>query len=783
MRLINNDTKCRRSTLAELTFICILTITLYVIMLIFHGIFPFGSKAFIYASDGYSQNLSTLYYVWDCLHGEKSFLYSFSIGYGSNMMGILSHFGMLSPINLIYFFIPRELITESTIWTTLIRLILMGCTLRFFLNRIFEEKLGYGFRVVLCLFYSFSSWTLHYLGFFQWIDVAIVLPIMMKYLMETLFEKKRSSVGYVVSLAMIFIINFQQAYGVLLFIIIFAGFYLPSNIDKEKRINAIFRLGIMTLCAFLISAFVFLPATYQILNSSRNSNGLFSTVKGWLWACKYVDSTYNAEKLCIFSSCFGLLFAIAVILIVRRVLKRQKDKQIVFTLIFLVAAILPVFIESIHYVLQGGTYSCFPLRIGEYLSFSVIYVLAVCLSKESSIFESRVFRISCEIVLMVCFCLSFVISNKSVSAGPFTDTKDMYHYANELHRYDGNPSQRYKNIGFDDNEPMVSGLPSGSNYMHLMSKDVLRTNEELGYMQNWTAVSDRGGTDFTDALLRYAFVLDNQDGIAVTPKDILYPFGVYISDKCELSELSQSKTLFDVQNIICNASLGVDLFSEISNDSTISTNPPGKYYLYFDSDEYPADIEYIVNGKVQKYTDGIAEIDSKDSEFTINVADDFRPQLHLAKFDEETFNSLIPDEICHDISFGKQRLKFSVDNSSKEDKILFIPITNSRGWQCSINGKRSPIFSVVGSYIGITVPAVGESHITISFIPPLFVAGLCLSVIGILILIFIGKHEYNFSDSFILIQKCTSTLFWVAFWGLMTCFVIFTGLTMLFRFI
>ena len=42
-------------------------------------------------------------HLWDAIHGRKSLLFDWNTGFGNNMVGVVLHFGLISPFNIIFY--------------------------------------------------------------------------------------------------------------------------------------------------------------------------------------------------------------------------------------------------------------------------------------------------------------------------------------------------------------------------------------------------------------------------------------------------------------------------------------------------------------------------------------------------------------------------------------------------------------------------------------------------------------------------------------------------------
>lgn len=780
---------------------------LYFVMLIMKGCYPFGDNAFIFIGDGYQQNLATLYYVWDYLHGYKSAFYNFGIGYGSNMTGILLHFGMLSPINLIYLFVPRTGITESTIFTTFLRMVLAGLSMRYYLRSAYKEKLSSLYVIFLSLMYCYSSWLLRYIGFFQWIDVAIILPVCIAMLRKLLCnESRKYRLRYVLSLSLIMIINIQQSFAILIFIMLYSLFFLLYNFEimsptVKNTMPSIFRLGFFTVISMLLSAVIFLPAAYQVSTSARVSRGnIIYQIKQIIRSCFAPDTSYYSEKLVIFDSCFILLVAMIIIGVLYLVAK-HFEKKLIFVYIFSAIMVIPVFIEAVHYIWQGGEYMSFPLRMGETIVFTLITMLAELLFVGCNCRDGKLGKHNELFYFMFLITVPFWLisiynmTQKHIVTGDINAERDMYYYANELNDLYESPQILYKNLGFTNNVSITSGLSFGSNYMHLMTSDNINTNKLLGYRQNWTRISDEGGTVFSDALLGYDYAVSNVGGLVVEPIDNTYPFGIFVNKDVlqdymnshdeeydnivDLATYRQEDTnVFEVQNEIAKIIIGKELFS---NFNSIKVNGESRTIEYTSNIEESSiyimfrnlgidDYVYIgVNGD-QSITipNGIVNLGVEDK-VIIEVPEGYEGVIDIATFDNKTFEKTTPEGVVDNIIYKNNSLSFTVSNDSNEEQILFIPISYDKGWSYKINGKTVNAIKIFGTFTALQIPENSIVNVNMRYSPPFMIIGAILSILGILLLVI----DFRYDISSRMINKVTASFASLAYYGILTGLIMF----------
>jgi len=735
-------------------------------ILVTRNIYPFGPNSLMFADDGYQQNLPVLYYLWDVLHGQKSLFFDWDIAFGSNMAGIVSHFGLLSPINIIYLFIPRNQILYSVTWTGLIRVILLGLSMRYFIKKISGDKLHAYQRIAFSLLYAFSSWSVKYIFFFQWIDIAIIFPLCCAFLIELLNEGKKKT-GYVTALTAILILNIQQSFMVLMFIIIFSGVYIFAALsDKKLRKKAICRLGIYTVIALMISAFVFIPAALQVSESQRMGGGnIIYKLKQILRSNADSDKTYVYEKMLIFRSSIISIVLMVIGLVIRRIKKVPFDKMVIGTVILSIIMIVPVFISSVEYVWHAGEYVCFPLRNGHLIVFTLIGSAAYILStvndvlvgakKSSQVNIISIAIISASLIALFAVIRIFVINH--MEAADAENENGMIHYGvlvNEAVDINDN-LHRYKNTCLHVNFPVVSGVSTEENYLQLMTARMLHTNDYLGYQQDYTIPSDDGGTYFTDSLLGYKYMLtmsetgdemysyvDRIEDLYIYENQVEYPFGIFIAEDVDINTyyLQGEDNLFMIQNEISNSVIGCDVFTNIyvlGNEErtlTIEGVESQTIYIYCSNLDFSDCINYEINGETKIYKDGITNAGCYNGSVELNFAmSEYEGPIIIGVFDDSVYKNVIPEEVTSNVIFTKNGVAFDVVNN-KEASILFIPVGDSEGWTLKVDGKKTDTITVFGNYIGINIEN-GEHSVSLTYVSKGRICGIIITLAGLMLLV------------------------------------------------
>lgn len=348
----------------------LIVLALLSVVFIIEGLWPFGAKSIAYAdmAQGY---VPRYYHLYDAMHGSKSLFFDWFTGTGVNMAANLSTY--LSPLNLLYFLIPRDMILQSMSLFLAIKMALMAFTACFFLNKVFP-KLPANFKVLFSVMYAFCGYVLQYYTNIMWLETVIIFPILIWSLL--LLLNKNRIMPYLITYTICLILSFYLTFMTTLFILFSSGLYILLMLPKEKRKRCYFNLGIGTLTPFLLAAGLLLPSYFHMTSSARmtGSGGLLS----FLGVNMDMFSLPNLNKLLMLLG--AELFIVLLFCFACKGKRFKKQKIFFFTLI--VMMVIPIFFEGVNLLWHGGSYASFPIRFGFMITFVLIcasaYYLTYC---------------------------------------------------------------------------------------------------------------------------------------------------------------------------------------------------------------------------------------------------------------------------------------------------------------------------------------------------------------------------------------------------------------------
>lgn len=202
-----------------------ITLVIYSVILAVKGIYPFGSNTIDYYD--MAQQIAAFYYhVYDALHGTKGFFYDWYTALGVNMAMSTSGCSNISPFNLFFLFIRRSSLLKSLSVFNGIKLVCMSFTMYLYLNKTHEKSPAF-FKIAASVGYSFCGFVLVLYITNQWIDIAVMFPLIM-YFYDKMLKTGRMA-GYVITLTITLIASYYLGFMILIFIFLYTGVILAED--------------------------------------------------------------------------------------------------------------------------------------------------------------------------------------------------------------------------------------------------------------------------------------------------------------------------------------------------------------------------------------------------------------------------------------------------------------------------------------------------------------------------------------------------------------------------
>ncbi len=243
-------------------------VVLMYLMYLCRGIFPFGDST-ILVLDLNGQYVYFYEGLWDILHGDGSFLYSFSRALGGEFMGIFDYY-VASPFAVLIALFPREWIQETLLLVFLLKAGLCGFNMGFYLHKHSENKSKLAI-ITFSILYAVTSYCVIQQHNSMWIDAVLWFPILV-YAIEELIKRGRFRL-FVFTLAITLISNFYIGYMVCIFTVAYCFYYYfahnqngENNPTGEKNhfVRSVIRVVCWAALAVGIAAFAILSARYSL---------------------------------------------------------------------------------------------------------------------------------------------------------------------------------------------------------------------------------------------------------------------------------------------------------------------------------------------------------------------------------------------------------------------------------------------------------------------------------------------------------------------------------------
>lgn len=272
----------RIRSVAAYTLSFLVVVALFLISVMWSGIYPFGDRSFL-AGDLIYQYVDFFTWFQDVLMGSGSLFYSPSQELGSNAWGLYSYY-LGSPLNLLILFFPKGAITEFVLFVTALKLGLIQTSAVFFLRKRFD--LSFAWCSMLALGFTFSSWTMTQLCNPEWLDVLIFLPLA-AWGTHELIRKKREAF-LVVSVAGAIACCWYTGYMLIVFMILYFLFELwvshsevqhdtsndacdrlgsMGSSSRTSVLQCVFRFALSLIGALMLSAWTFIPAVLAMMQA------------------------------------------------------------------------------------------------------------------------------------------------------------------------------------------------------------------------------------------------------------------------------------------------------------------------------------------------------------------------------------------------------------------------------------------------------------------------------------------------------------------------------------
>jgi len=249
-------------------YLITLLMSIFILFIVFvsNRLAPFGSNTIVY-SDLMSQYEMFLYELVIRITSGKSLIYSFSSGLGFSFFATIVNY-LMSPINIIALIFKDNNIHKVMNLIVFIKPVLASLTMCIFLKNKF--KTDKWFVSIMSILYAFCGFFTAYYFNIMWIEAFILLPLVVLGL-EKLINKKDTTL-YVISLLLILLTNYYEAYMVCIFLVLYFVSY--SYFNKKLKKDMVIRFIKYSIFAALLGMFILLPMFMILKSTSSLSSSL-----------------------------------------------------------------------------------------------------------------------------------------------------------------------------------------------------------------------------------------------------------------------------------------------------------------------------------------------------------------------------------------------------------------------------------------------------------------------------------------------------------------------------
>lgn len=341
----------------------------FIITYIANGYYPIGGNQILIV-DAYHQYYQFFQVLRDKLINGGGFFYTFSIGLGSDFLGLMAYY-LMSPFNIFLIAIPEDFVIVFFEFLIALKIGLAGLSFSAFLYSIYNKK-DYSL-VVFSLIYSLSGFICGYYWNIMWLDVIILFPLTILGIKKVVFSN--SYKFYFFSLLGCFICNYYMSIFVVVAIIFFYfGYSFVNRLNIRDFLKKGFKTLYYSVAAALCSAFILVPTAiglsrvYKTPAAFNEKVKLINDFRDLMANGLAFNSSTVRDGLPNIYSGLIIVFFIFVYIFVKGISKREK----LISVLFILFLYLSTNVNVLDYIWHGFRYSnMLPSRFTFILSFMI----------------------------------------------------------------------------------------------------------------------------------------------------------------------------------------------------------------------------------------------------------------------------------------------------------------------------------------------------------------------------------------------------------------------------
>lgn len=375
-------------------------------------------KSFVWSYDGVHQHFRAmvLYSRWLKTIAQNLFVnhvfeipaFSFSLGYGSDIVTTLNYYMIGDPLTVFSGFVPETHLQYFYSFLTVFRLYLSGIVFSVFC--FYRDKRNT--IAILCgsIVYVFSGYNLFALRHPFFLNAMIYLPLVLLGVEMIIREKKTRLLTIAVFVCAIS--NFYFFYMIVCFTVIYVGVrILLLCVWKQQRyaFASLFRIAYSSVLGVLLSAFLLLPVMISFFADGRMGTEsivpLFYGKGYYNEMIKGLVSFNNPDAYCIFG--YSALLLVMIFLLYRC----GKSREHRFLKVLLPVLVSVLVFPAFGYAMNGFSYLSFRFVFG----YSLLAAYIVVAMWDAYIDVSKKVILQCLLVLasyiVLCMALDIWINN------------------------------------------------------------------------------------------------------------------------------------------------------------------------------------------------------------------------------------------------------------------------------------------------------------------------------------------------------------------------------------
>lgn len=341
----------------------------FIITYIANGYYPIGRNQILIV-DAYHQYFQFFQVLRDKLINGGGFFYTFSMGLGSDFIGLMAYY-LMSPFNIFLIAIPEDFVIVFFEFLIALKIGLAGLSFSVFLYSIYNKK-DYSL-VVFSLIYSLSGFICGYYWNIMWLDVIILFPLTILGIKKVVFSN--SYKFYFFSLLGCFICNYYMSIFVVVAIILFYfGYSFVNRLNIRDFLKKGFKTLYYSVAAALCSAFILVPTAiglsrvYKTPAAFNEKVKLINDFRDLMANGLAFNSSTVRDGLPNIYSGLIIVFFIFVYIFVKGISKREK----LISMLFILFLYLSTNVNVLDYIWHGFRYSnMLPSRFTFILSFMI----------------------------------------------------------------------------------------------------------------------------------------------------------------------------------------------------------------------------------------------------------------------------------------------------------------------------------------------------------------------------------------------------------------------------